>query len=257
MKKIIFFFLIGLKTFGQEPVLESHVYDWDSLKVFERTQGQSRPILSQSNDKFKLIKAHISTVFPKKRMRPEAYRQENEELIIVKEGELTVTIEGKTKILKPGGIALIMSGDLRETYNAGEQNVSYYVFQWNSIASPDIERGKQHGGSLLINSDELPFQAHEKGGRRNFFNRPTSMCHTLELHTTSLHSGLQSHPPHTHRAGELIFVVSPQEAQAEEFIKDTWEKANVGDLIVLAPNELHTIRNIGQNTCTYFALQFE
>ncbi len=72
---------ITANLFAQEPVMKSQVYAWDSLKVIERTQGQSRPILSQSNDNFKLIKAHVSTVFPKKRMRPEVYRQENEELI--------------------------------------------------------------------------------------------------------------------------------------------------------------------------------
>jgi (S)-ureidoglycine aminohydrolase len=262
MKKlIVLLFFFQSYSYAQNKIVESKVYYWNDLVVNKRPQGESRPILDGTTPDFKLCKVHASTLFPKNRMRKEAYSQENEELIIVKEGELTVTIEGKTKVLKAGGLALIMSNDVRETENRSDGNTTYYVFQLNSVTPVDLERGKKAGGSLMLNWDEVPFKAHDKGGRKDFFNRPTSMTKRFEMHTTTLNEGLMSHPAHTHKAAEIIFLVNSQgneaTSQAQETIDGTWHDAKVGDIIFLQSNSLHGIRNSGKGTCTYFAFQFE
>ncbi len=253
--------MIQFSTYSQDKLIESKIYKWDDLVVTKRPQGEARQILEGTTPHFKLCKVHASTLLPKGRMRPEAYRQENEELIIVKEGELTVTIEGKTKVLKAGGIALIMSGDMRENVNMSDKNTTYYVFQYNSVEPVDIERGKKAGGSLMLNWNEVEFKAHDKGGRKDFFNRPTSMSKRFEMHTTTLKEGLMSHPAHTHKAGEIIFLINSQgeekNSQAQETINDVWLDAKVGDIIFLNSNVPHGIRNSGKGTCTYFAFQFE
>ena len=79
-----------------EPVV-SKVYKWSDLEVVKRTKGDVRPILEGTTPHFKLFKVHATTVNPKSRMRDSEYTQENEELLIIKEGVLTVTVEGKTK----------------------------------------------------------------------------------------------------------------------------------------------------------------
>ena len=253
--------MIQSLAFSQSKPIESNVYYWNDLTVLKRPQGESRPILEGTTPDFKLFKVHASTLLPKSRMKKEAYTQENEELIIVKEGELTVTIEGQTKVLKAGGIALIMSNDKRESENRSDSNTTYYVFQFNSVSSVDIERGKKAGGSVMLNWDEVAFKPHDKGGRKDFFNRPTSMAKRLEMHTTTLNEGLMSHPAHTHKAAEIIFLVNSQKeeatSQAQETIEGNWNKAKVGDIIFLQSNSLHGIRNVGTGTCTYFAFQFE
>jgi (S)-ureidoglycine aminohydrolase len=262
MKKLIILLVfIQSYTYAQSKPIESKVYNWNDLVVNKRTQGESRPILEGTTPDFKLCKVHASTLLPKSRMRKEAYTQENEELIIVKEGELTVTIEGKTKVLKAGGLALIMSNDVRETENKSDKSTTYYVFQFNSVEPLDVERGKKAGGSLMVNWDEVAFKPHDKGGRKDFFNRPTSMTKRFEMHTTTLNEGLMSHSPHTHKAAEIIFLVNSQgeeaTGQAQETIDGNWHDAKVGDIIFLQSNSLHGIRNTGKGTCTYFAFQFE
>ena len=97
---------MSLHSHAQDKSVESKVYNWNDLKVIKRPQGEARPILEGTTPDFKFFKVHASTLLPKSRMKKEAYTQENEELIIVKEGELTVTIEGKTKVLKAGGVYL-------------------------------------------------------------------------------------------------------------------------------------------------------
>jgi (S)-ureidoglycine aminohydrolase len=262
MKKLILLFtMIQGLAYSQGKSIESKVYTWDDLKVIKRPQGEARPILEGTTPHFKLCKVHASTLLPKSRMRPEAYRQENEELIIVKEGELTVTIEGKTKVLKAGGIALIMSGDLRETENVSDANTTYYVFQYNSTEPVDIERGKKAGGSLMFNWDEIAFKPHDKGGRRDFFNRPTSMSKCFEMHVTTLNEGLMSHDAHQHKPAEIIFLIDSQNdeknSKAQETINGIWHDSKVGDIVFLQSNDLHGLRNVSKGTCTYFAFQFE
>lgn len=254
-------FFVQSIVFSQGNLLESKVYRWDDLEVAKRPQGEARQILEGTTPHFKLCKVHASTLLPKSRMRPEAYRQENEELIIVKEGELTVTIEGKTKVLKAGGLALIMSGDMRENVNMSDKNTTYYVFQFNSVEPVDTERGKNAGGSLLLNWDEVPFKAHDKGGRKDFFNRPTSMSKRFEMHTTTLKEGLMSHDAHQHKPAEIIFLINSQadekDSKAQETINGVWHDSKVGDIMFLQSNDLHGIKNVGKGTCTYFAFQFE
>ena len=254
-------FFVQNIVFAQSNLIESKIYKWEDLAVIKRPQGEARQILEGTTPQFKLLKVHATTLLPKSRMRKEAYTQENEELIIVKEGELTVTIDGETKILKAGGLALIMSGAMRASENTTDANTTYYVFQFNSTEPVDIERGKKAGGSLLLNWDEVAFKAHDKGGRKDFFNRPTSMCTRFEMHTTTLNEGLMSHPAHTHKAAEIIFLVNSQRqeiaSQAQEIINNTWYDAKVGDIIFLQSNDLHGIRNSGKGTVTYFAFQFE
>lgn len=262
MKKIVAWLMfVQLYAHAQEKPMESKVYYWNDLTAIKRPQGEARQVLEGTTPDFKLCKIHASTLLPKSRMKQEAYSQENEELIIVKEGELTVTIEGKTKVLKANGMALIMSNDVRETENKSDANTTYYVFQFNSVSPVDIERGKKSGGSLMLNWDEVAFKPHEKGGRKDFFNRPTSMARRFEMHTTTLNAGLMSHPAHTHKAAEIIFLVNSQKdeatSQAQETIDSNWQEAKVGDIIFLQSNSLHGIRNTGKGTCTYFAFQFE
>lgn len=264
MKNLVIWFTVAFFTqcvaFAQEKVSKSEVFKWDDLAVVKRPQGEARLILEGSTPHFKLFKIHATTVFPKGRMRKEAYTQENEELIIVKEGELTVTIEGKTKVLKAGGIALIMSGDMRETVNLSEANTTYYVFQYKKD-TVDIERGRKAGGSILMNWEETTFKPHDKGGRRDFFNRPTSMSKRFEMHTTTLNEGLMSHDAHQHKAAEIILLVNSQanekESKAQEIINGVWHDSKVGDIIFLQSNDWHGLKNVGKGTCTYFAFQFE
>jgi (S)-ureidoglycine aminohydrolase len=264
MKKLFtipFFVLVFIQiSFGQE-LLEtvSKVYSWKDQSVKTRPQGEVRQLMEGTTPTFKLLKVHATTLNPKSRMRENAYTQENEELILVKEGVLTVTIEGETKELKAGGIALIMSGDLRATENKTDAKVTYYVFQINSKENVDIERAKKAGGSVLLNFDEIPFKAHDKGGRRNFFDKATSMATRFEMHVTTLKQGLESHDPHTHIAPEIILMIDSGDSknEAEFHINGQWYPCGISDVSFVNSKVPHAIRNTSKGSITYFAFQFE
>jgi (S)-ureidoglycine aminohydrolase len=256
------FLLIIKVVLGQNlSEANSGVYDWQKQAVKTRPQGEFRQFIEGSTPTFKLFKVHATTLKAKSRMRESAYSQENEELILVKEGILTVTIEGKTKDLAAGGIALIMSGDVRATENKTDKITTYYVIQINSKEKPDVERGKKAGGSILMNFEEAVFKAHDKGGRRNFFDRSTSMATRFEMHVTTLNAGKDSHDPHTHIAPEIILMIDNEptntEENAEMYVADKWMPCTIGDLSFVNSKVPHAIRNTSKGSITYFAFQFE
>lgn len=254
------FFLFQMSLFAQNQALESKVYVWNDLPVKQNPKAEQRQIFSGTTPSFKSFKMHATTLHPHSSLKP-IHKQDNEEMVIIKEGELTVTIEGQTKKIKAGGVILMLPNEDRGFENTSDANVTYYVLQYEANEPADIERGKKSGGSLMINWDEIPFKAHDKGGRKDFFNRPTAMTKRFEMHTTTLNEGLMSHPAHTHKAAEIIFLINSQgdeaKSQAQETINGTWYDAKVGDIIFLQSNDLHGIRNTGKGTCTYFAFQIE
>lgn len=254
------FLLLSLLCFalagsGQDAFkpIEAKIYHWADAPVSKKEHMEQRTLLEGSSVAFKHIKIHATTVYPNQAPHP-GHRHEEEEMIIIKEGELTVSVEGKTQVLGAGSIAMFMSGEEHSFENRSNSNVSYYVMRYESREPVNMERGKQAGGSFVVQWKDVPFQAHDKGGIRKFFDRPTSMAKRFEMHVTTLKEGLESHPPHTHKAAEILL---PIDNIAEEHIAGTWIKADIGDIIFLESMVPHAIRNITKGTVTYFAFQFE
>ncbi|MBA4849971.1 cupin domain-containing protein [Emticicia sp. BO119] len=243
-------FCVGQETF--KPI-EAKIYHWADAAVNKKENMEQRSLLEGSSVAFKHIKIHATTVYPHQTPH-QSHRHDEEEMIIIKEGELTVTIEGKTQTLGAGSVALMMSGEEHGFENKSNSNVTYYVMRYDSREPKNLERGNQAGGSFMINWKDIPFQAHDKGGIRKFFDKPTAMSRRFEMHVTTLKEGMESHPPHTHKAAEILL---PIDNIAEEHIAGNWIMADIGDIIFLESNVPHAIRNIGKGTVTYFAFQFE
>jgi (S)-ureidoglycine aminohydrolase len=86
------------------------------------------------------------------------------------------------------------------------------------------------------------------------FDRATAMTKRFEMHVTTLNEGLWSHPPHTHRAAEILLLI---DNTAHESIDGKLLPATVGDIIFLESNVPHAIQNTSSGSSTYFAFQFE
>lgn len=245
------------KNVGAQPVT-SGVYEWASVPVVRKTSSEQRTLLEGSTVDFNHLRIHATTVPAHQAPHP-AHKHDDEELIIIKEGELTVTIAGKTKTLGAGSVALMMPGDEHGFENRGNGPATYYVMRYASKAPADAERGKQAGGSFWVDWNDVAFQPHDKGEIRRMFDRATAMTKRFEMHVTTLNQGLWSHPPHTHRAAEILLLI---DHTAQESIDGSLHPATVGDVIFLESNIPHAIQNTSRTSdrpgsCTYFAFQFE
>ncbi len=175
-------------------------------------------------------------------------------MVIVKEGELRVTLEDERRDLGPGSVILALPGDRHGFENAGDDPVTYYVFRYRGKKPMNRERGDEAGGSLLVDWDEVEMNPNEKGGRRQIFDRATAVFERFEMHVTTLNEGLTSHDPHRHPAEEFILI---RQSEVEEFIDNKRHPASAGDLIFLESQSLHTITSTGTGPAEYFAYQWE
>jgi len=106
----------------------------------------------------------------------------------------------------------------------------------------------------LQNWNEPKADKTDRGERRQFFNRPTSLFEKFDMHATTLQKGAVSHLPHTHRQEEIILIRSGNVSMQ---IGDKRYPAAAGDLIFLPTGVPHALENTGSGTTTYFAFQWQ
>lgn len=178
---------------------------------------------------------------------------DREQLLIVKEGELKLTVHHTSGILGPNSVAVLLPGE-KGTVQSTSPEAAYYLISYASKKPLDPMRGKKDGGSFLVDFEELTFNAHDRGGVRNYFRRATAMCAYYEMHMTTLNAGIKSHEPHTHNASEIVLVI---DGETEMEIGNEIHRAGKGDLYFLPANIPHAIKNTGDQPAMYFAFQWE
>jgi (S)-ureidoglycine aminohydrolase len=237
----------------QTDSLPPHVYNWSDLKINKEQNRTIRPVLEGSTTALSHFEVHSTTLEPGKAPHPPHVHEDMDELIIVTEGDVQITINGTSKMVEPGGIAFVMAGDKHSIENTGEVSVTYYILKYKSKQPMNTERAKQQGGSFTVDWDSLEFKKTGKGGRRDFFNRPTSQLEKFEMHTTALNPGFDSHAPHTHKEEEIILLLK---GNVEMYIAGNLYKAAPGDIIFLSSGVSHALKNTGSEQCEYFAFQW-
>lgn len=255
MKSLLLSLLLFLTlTAGaQTDSLASGVYPWNRLPAKQSEGRENRPLLQGRTTDLTGLKIHTSTLGPGQVNHPLQAYTDREEIIIVKEGSLKVTLNDSSKTVGPGSMVLIVAGDKKQFQNTAGQPATYCVFTFTSIAPVSILRGKEAGGSLIKDWNELIVKKTGKGASRAVFDRPSSMFTRFEIHATTLDPGVESHPPHTHRAEEMMVLM---EGAVTVNIGAEKEKAAAGDVILLTPNIPHNVVNTGGKPCSYYAIKW-
>ena len=149
---------------------------------------------------------------------------------------------------------MAMPGDPLTLSNNSDKDIYYYVFSYKSKTPVDDARGVKAGGSFIVDWNDIPFHEQDKGGVRQYFKRSTAMCDYFDMHVTTLKAGLKSHPPHTHRAAEIILMM---DGDTQMQIGNGFYKGSKGDVYFVTSEILHGIQNIGSTSAMYFAIQWQ
>ena len=241
-----------LGSWAGDLLVDSTVYEWADLEVEKIGTTERRNIIKGHSDGFDYFQVHASSIQPGEAADDLQIHEDLEQLVIIKEGTVELTMHGESKILIAGSVTLALPGDLQGIRNAGLIPATYYLLQW---------RTKSPGGSVdssasskIANWLDIDFVSSEKGGRRNIMRRPSSMLAEFEMHTTTLNEGMKSHDPHTHIEAEIILV---RYGRVEEMIDGKPHKAGPGSVIFLESMVPHGIRNIGTGPCEYYAFKWK
>lgn len=244
---------ISIVVAAQTDSLPSGVYPWDKYPSKQSNGRESRLLLQGRTTDLAKLNIHSSTLGAGQTNHPLQAYNDREEIIIIKEGTLKITVNDSSKIVGPGSLVLIEAGDKQQFQNTSDKPASYCVFTFTSTQPVNISRGKEGGGSLIKDWNELTVKSTDKGESRPVFDRSSSMFTRFEVHATTLKPGVESHAPHTHRAEEMMVLLSGNATANIDAVK---QKATAGDVMLLTPNVPHNVVNTGHETCTYYAIKW-
>jgi (S)-ureidoglycine aminohydrolase len=237
---------------AQISPLPSQVFQWHAAKQIIPSKIQTIPlfegqggVLNKHTMKGLIIPSHQKLKIKKSLVE--------EKFLIIKSGLANIQLNEQTTTLNRGSVVCVLPGDELEIINAQESPLELYEMTYQSKEPIDKERGVKAGGSFITHWDDIAFKPHDKGGVRQFFDRPTAMFSRFDIHVTQLNVGFKSHDPHTHINEEIILML---DGNAEMQIGNEHQKANPGDVVLLGSTILHNLTNIGNTPCLYFAIQW-
>ena len=236
------------------PKVQSGVYKWDSYSPKSGESRESRLFFEGSAAHLEYLRIHATTQFPGAKASNAHANEAFEECIIVKEGKMRVTIEGKSSILEAGGVILLMPQEMHSIENIGNSPLTYYVMKYRARKKMDLRRGNIAGGSLTLHTDSLTFKTRARGGARAYFDRPTAMCDRFEMHVTQLNFKGPSHKPHKHEEAEIILIIS---GNTEMIIDGQSYTASAGDFYFMESQSMHGVSNASDTPCSYFAFKWK
>lgn len=231
-------------------IVKSGLYKWPELN----NNSEEKLIIEGETIDLAQLQIFAQMLEPKESTFQKVNYSKNETLIILKNGKSKIQFGDKEKILSPGSIAIIYPNEKYKIENVGEDNVEYYLFKYSSKAPVDHERGKEAGGSFIVDWDTLKFLPHDKGGVRQYCERATAMLKNFSMHVTTLNPGIKSHEPHTHKSDEMVIMIS---GNTNMEIGENHFTAREGDVYFLGADIPHAISNTGNESCMYYAFHFE
>jgi XRE family transcriptional regulator, regulator of sulfur utilization len=115
--------------------LKSKVFDWASLTAAPIPNGERRAVLDGPTETVDLLHVHVTTLAPGKISGPPV-RHLQEEVLIVKDGEVEVSLDGTTQTAGPGAILFFAAGAVTGLRNTGTAPATYYVIYYKTPRTP-------------------------------------------------------------------------------------------------------------------------
>lgn len=147
--RLVMFTLLGSALAAQTPPsaaaksgpasapakLVSGVYDWKQLEVTPTATGERRALFDGATATLDQIHCHITTLKPGA-TSGEPRRHLQEEVIIVKEGQVEATFDGKTQTAGPGSVFFFATNAVTRLRNAGDAPATYIVLYYRTPLTP-------------------------------------------------------------------------------------------------------------------------
>jgi len=118
-----------------KPPLESHVYEWNELEVVPIPNGERRPVFDGPTATVDQLHCHITSLAVGQ-VSGEPRLHHQEEIIIIKEGEVEVTCNGRTRKAGAGSVIFFASQSVTRLRNIGTVPATYYVMYYYTPKTP-------------------------------------------------------------------------------------------------------------------------
>ena len=252
MKIYLALFILYSFSFSQVDTLKSVSFVWKDIQISPGNTVQKTKLMGGKALDLAEINVYAEIIPSAAEVHVSDVHKQYEEMIIVKDGLLSVNINDQKNTLGPGSMALVYPGDRHSYKNETDENVIFYVFQYKARIVPDLKRGEQAGGSFMIDWNDLEYKKSDIGGRRDYFRRATAMLNNFEMHVSTLNEGLTNHKAHTHKAEEFVLMIKGDVVM--QVGKENYN-CSAGDIVFVSSMVPHSLNNTGEGETMYFAFQ--
>jgi len=228
--------------------------DWDALAVRTTAVGQSRAVFDNPTPTLEKFEMHITTLQPKMQSHP-VHQHAWEEMLLIKEGTVEVSINGQKQAAGPGCLIFFASHDPHNLTNVGDMPATYYVINFYTDlvhTVPDKPAAEQAvPGKLpssVIDCNSLPLTTTATGSRTSIVDSPTLTFLRFSSHITTLSVG-QGTQPDVIDSGDELFVLKTGSLDAT--VNGVTCRINEGSFFYCAPNDKRTFKNIGATPASY------
>lgn len=112
-------------------VMGSSVFDWKTIEEKPTNIGSTRKFFQEPTATLDELECHVTMLNPGQ--SPHApHKHPDEELIIIKEGNVEVLNNGQLKRAGPGSVIFQAANQLHSIRNIGQTPATYHVVKWNS-----------------------------------------------------------------------------------------------------------------------------
>jgi quercetin dioxygenase-like cupin family protein len=111
--------------------LPSTVYDFTKLPVVPTPPGERRIFFHTRTATLDEFVVHMSILNPGQTPHP-PHQHPDEEMIMIKEGTMDITINGKVQRVGPGSVVFVAPNDMHGWVNVGAGRASYWVLRWST-----------------------------------------------------------------------------------------------------------------------------
>ena len=119
---------------SEDAPMKSRVFHFDDLQVKTNGQNKSRAVLNGATHTGFRIDMHMTELGPGQ-MPHAAHHHEHEEMIMIQQGTLEVTISGKSQKIGPGSTAFVASNEEHGWKNVGDTPALYFVMAFGRFGS--------------------------------------------------------------------------------------------------------------------------
>jgi mannose-6-phosphate isomerase-like protein (cupin superfamily) len=108
------------------PVMRTQHFKYDELPVTTNGQNRQRRMFTAKTHTGFKIESHQSDIAPGEVNHP-AHQHLREEMMLIREGVMELTIAGKPYRLGPGDVGVIGSNELHNAKNVGTTRATYFI----------------------------------------------------------------------------------------------------------------------------------
>ena len=116
--------------------LASNAYDWARLEAKPTANGARRDVFDGATATLDRLHCHITTLNPGQASSEEPRRHLQEEVIVVKEGLVEATADGRSQTVGPGSVIYFASPAVTRLRNAGDGPATYIVIYYYTPLTP-------------------------------------------------------------------------------------------------------------------------